>query len=283
MRRLLIRPGAIGDCILSLPALEYLKADYTEVWISSPVVPLIQFADAVMPLSSTGLDSVGVGDLEIPPRLGARLRSFESIVSWYGTSRPEFRKAIEQIGARCEFQQALPSAEYCGHAIDFFAQQAGAPKGLSPQITVTANASRDTVVIHPFSGGRRKNWPLDCYWKLAASLATPVEWTAGPEEELAGAVRFDNLLELAQWMKGARLYIGNDSGITHLAAAIGMPVIALFGPTDPEVWAPRGEHVSVMRWEPIEALPLSAVQETAQAVLARLASASSEQQVCAPR
>ena len=48
------------------------------------------------------------------------------------------------------------------------------------------------------------------------------------------------------WPAGWRrrgLYIGNDSGITHLAAAVGTPVLALFGPTDPEVWAPRGPHV----------------------------------------
>src|SRR5690348_2342755 len=85
MRRLLIRPGAIGDCILSLPALEYLTADYTEVWISSPLVPLIQFADAVRPLSSTGLDLLGVGDLPMAAGLMEKLRTFDSVVSWYGT------------------------------------------------------------------------------------------------------------------------------------------------------------------------------------------------------
>ena len=57
------------------------------------------------------------------------------------------------------------------------------------------------------------------------------------------AVRIDDLYELACWLAGAGLYIGNDSGITHLAAAVGTPVLAFFGPTDPEVWAPRGPHV----------------------------------------
>ena len=94
MRRLLVRPGAIGDCILSLPALEYLAADYTELWISSPVVPLIHFADAVRALSSTGLDLVGVGDLEMPAPLMEKLQSFDSVVSWYGTNRPEFHEAL---------------------------------------------------------------------------------------------------------------------------------------------------------------------------------------------
>jgi ADP-heptose:LPS heptosyltransferase len=61
-------------------------------------------------------------------------------------------------------------------------------------------------------------------------------------------VRIENLYELACWLASARLYIGNDSGITHLAAAVGTPVLALFGPTDPDVWAPRGANVRVGSW-----------------------------------
>jgi ADP-heptose:LPS heptosyltransferase len=74
-----------------------------------------------------------------------------------------------------------------------------------------------------------------------------VRWCAGPEEDLPGAVRIEDLYELGCWLRRARLYIGNDSGISHLAAAVGTPVVAMFGPTDPAVWAPRGEHVTVIR------------------------------------
>src|SRR5579864_5475316 len=56
MRRLLIRPGAIGDLIVSLPALESLRAEYLEVWVAERNVPLIRFADAVRSIGSTGLD-----------------------------------------------------------------------------------------------------------------------------------------------------------------------------------------------------------------------------------
>ena len=77
----------------------------------------------------------------------------------------------------------------------------------------------------------------------------PVRWCRGPEDPpLDDAVEIGNLYELACWLARARLYIGNDSGITHLAAAVGTPVLALFGPTDPRVWAPRGEHVRVARF-----------------------------------
>jgi ADP-heptose:LPS heptosyltransferase len=77
----------------------------------------------------------------------------------------------------------------------------------------------------------------------------PVCWCAGPDDPpLDGAVRIDDLYELARWLAGARLYVGNDSGITHLAAAVGTPVLALFGPSDPGIWAPRGENVRVACW-----------------------------------
>jgi ADP-heptose:LPS heptosyltransferase len=83
-------------------------------------------------------------------------------------------------------------------------------------------------------------------------------------------VRFDDLYELACWLAGASLYVGNDSGITHLAAAAGAPVVALFGPTDPAVWAPRGPRVRVVATgrpgEPMERIPLDRVFEAATAL-----------------
>ena len=259
MRRLLIRPGAIGDCILALPALEYLKAGYTEVWISSPMVPLIHFADTVRPISSTDLDLIGVGELEIPTDLIERLASFDSIVSWYGTTRPEFRDAIARFQSSCVFYAALPSPDYNAHATDFFAEQVGAPRGLIPKIPVRKSATRETIVIHPFSGSARKNWPLQRYRELAARLPYAVEWIAGPEQELTGTVRFESLASLAEWICSARLYIGNDSGITHLAAAVGVRTLALFGSTAPQVWAPRGENVTVLYSNPLDNLQLESV------------------------
>ena len=264
MRRLLIRPGAIGDCILAFPALEYLRADYTEIWISSAVVPLVRFADVVCPLSSTGIDLVGVGDLDAPVRVWDALRGFDSIVSWYGANRAEFRDALCNTGVPCEFHAALPPADYAGHATDFFAGQVGAPAGLLPNIEVDSAEPRESVVIHPFSGGRRKNWPLENYREMAALLDLRVEWTCGPEEDLPDAVRFGDLASLAAWIRGARLYIGNDSGITHLAAAAGCPVLALFGPTSANTWAPRGANVSVLRAGTLENLSVADVVSAAE-------------------
>src|ERR1700685_3720113 len=207
MRRLLIRPGAVGDCIVALPALEHLSTDYTEVWIPSSIVPLVQFAHRVRSLASTGIDLVGVGDFEMPEALKAELESFDSIVSWYAANRPEFRQALLSLGVACEFHQALPPIDYRGHASDFFARQVGAPLGRRPSIEVKRSTARDSVVIHPFSGSVSKNWPESHFRELASNLKCKVDWTAGPEDKWVDAARFTNLAELAGWMGGARVFL----------------------------------------------------------------------------
>jgi heptosyltransferase-3 len=263
-RRLLIRPGAIGDCILSLPALECLRAPFTEVWVPSPAVPLIRFADAVASIASTGLDLLGVDGVEPPRPLLARLRGFDSIVSWYGSNRLEFRRAVAALDLPFVFFHALPPPGAPEHCADYLLHQAGCPGRALPHIECpSATAATPFAVIHPFSGSARKNWPLDSFRELARRLPLPlpVAWCAGPEDNLPGARRFDDLYELARWLAAASLYIGNDSGITHLAAAVGAPVIAIFGPTDPALWAPRGPRVRVIQGNPTSGDVLRVVQE----------------------
>jgi ADP-heptose:LPS heptosyltransferase len=218
MRRLLIRPGAIGDVIVSLPALEFLKADYTEVWVPSPLVPLIQFADKVGSIAASRIDVMADGFTE-------RFQAFDEVVSWYNSNK----EALQELNPHCVFHPALPPKDWARNATDFYAQQVGAPLGLAPKIAVNQTAPRDTILIHPFSASASKNWPIESYRKLAERLPFPVEWAQD---------RFENLVDLAKWMAGARLYIGNDSGITHLAAAVGVPTIAIFLSTDPKIWAP---------------------------------------------
>ena len=246
MRRLLIRPGGIGDTILSLPALQCLKADYTEVWVRSDTVPLIRFADRVRAIASTGIDLLGLPDLQAPPALVEHLRSFDSIVSWYGANRDEFRAAVHGLGLPVQFLSALPAKSAGIHAAEFFLRQAGCDGVAVPRIDCGNVRRGDFAVLHPFSGSARKNWPMSQFRELAERLPMPVQWCAGPEEQLDGALRFTDLYELARWLAQSRIYIGNDSGISHLAAAAGAPVVAIFGPSDPAIWAPRGERVRIV-------------------------------------
>ena len=266
MRRLILRPGAVGDCILALPAIEHLVVEYTEVWITTEVVPLLRSAQIVKGLSATGIDLVGIGDRPVPANLAQHLAGFDSIVSWYGGNRDEFRAALTAINPRCQFLRALPPPEYAGHTTSFFCEQVGAIDAL-PRITLPHSPPRDAIVMHPFSGGRHKNWPLASYRELSTRVPFSFDWSAGPEEELAEAQRFNNLLELAKWIAEAKLYVGNDSGITHLAAAVGVRTLALFGPTDPAKWAPRGENVTILRHEPINELTVEQVEQVVTRLL----------------
>jgi ADP-heptose:LPS heptosyltransferase len=123
------------------------------------------------------------------------------------------------------------------------------------------------VLVHPGSGGRNKIWSLagwlDIMERLFCYNTSQVALLQGPADtDIIGELRSRlknapvtiiknwNLGKLASLMSQAALYLGNDSGITHLAAGCGAPTIALFGPTDPRIWGPRGLHVSIVRWLP---------------------------------
>ena len=112
------------------------------------------------------------------------------------------------------------------------------------------------AAIHPGSGSRRKNWPAERFADVARSFGGPWLLVAGPADheavsvlaEVEGAVIARELAPraLASLLSRAGVYLGNDSGVTHLAAAAGAPTVALFGVTDPRTWAPIGPRVRVV-------------------------------------
>jgi len=268
VRRLVIRPGAIGDTIVSLPALERLCStdggvDYAEIWAPARNLPLLRHLAPVRSFTSVQLDLL---EIDPPRALTERLRTFDEVVSWYGAARDEFRAALQSTGVSFRLFQALPPQGAGCHAVDFYLRQADFDCGsspIAPSIPAprrTGNPASRFIAIHPFSGSPGKNWELASFQAAARQLATasglPVEWSAGPDEELPQARRFDSLDEVVHWLSGASLYIGNDSGITHLAAACGVPAVAIFKVTDDAVWSPRGPRVELLRspgiWEVVE-------------------------------
>ena len=263
-KRLIIRPGAIGDCILSLPAMEWLRGSYLEVRAPSQVLSLVTFADRTRSIAASGLEM-----LQWDPRPGLveELRQFDSIVSWYGANRPEFRKLVGDLGLRMEFLTALPPKDSMVHAADFFLMQVGGTPPAMPRIPCSPEPG-NFAMLHPFAASAAKRWPLERFRELAQVLerSMPVEWCAGPKDALDGAVRIENLYELARHVAAARVFIGNDSGITHLAAAVQTPVVALFGPADPRVWAPRGDRVAVIAKPAIDQITVQAVVDAMQRV-----------------
>jgi ADP-heptose:LPS heptosyltransferase len=122
------------------------------------------------------------------------------------------------------------------------------------------------MAIHPGSGSPKKNWSPEGFVQVARSVCERtgmkllvVSGPAEDEDKDAGALRAalagladawlgrPGLTLLAGVLAHAAVYLGNDSGVSHLAAAVGAPTVAVFGPTDPTLWAPRGRCVRVLR------------------------------------
>ena len=212
-----------------------------------------------MSLAASGIDRLGLIDAS---DVVERLRGFDEIHSWYGTNRPEFVEFVRLLDLPFRFYGSLPS-DSRQHAVDYYLAQVNLAAGASPRVLVQPFVKQNFAVLHPFSGSLRKNWPMSRWRELEKLLSPtmPVHWCCGPEDELPGAVVIHDLGELAHWLASSRVFIGNDSGITHLAAATGTATIAIFGPTDSNVWAPRGVRVTVIRDPALDRIRAETVAE----------------------
>jgi ADP-heptose:LPS heptosyltransferase len=128
---------------------------------------------------------------------------------------------------------------------------------------ITPEERSKVIILHPGSGSKKKAWPLDRFLSLARTLqdrlGSRMLVVLGPAEGPDVRMAFEGvglsapvlakgltLLQLASVMEGCRFFVGNDSGISHMAAALGLPTLAIFGPTDQRVWSPRGEETVVV-------------------------------------
>jgi heptosyltransferase-3 len=178
------------------------------------------------------------------------------------------------------YTQVLPSTYGSMHMVDYHAQALTAlgisdPVGepelyLRPEdqaqgdqlLTSLGIGDAPLVLLYPSARYIFKAWPLERFAALADWLADQGAFVAliGHQREVLTGQQIINLtknkprnlmgqtrlLQLASLMKRSALFIGNDGGPMHMAAAVGCPVLGLFGPTDPHVWGPRGKKVSVI-------------------------------------
>lgn len=118
------------------------------------------------------------------------------------------------------------------------------------------------ILIHPGAGSKKKFWPVPSFIEVASSLVSSgnqPEFILGPAEHFLADILSQNnthrlkihmindLIQLSSLLESADGFIGNDSGISHLAAFIGLPTVAVFGPSDPKRWKPTGRAVAVVR------------------------------------
>jgi heptosyltransferase-3 len=286
-RCLVVHPGALGDVLLAAPALAHLGALGFATTLGATSRLLGLFARSGLVDGVRDLDGLGLHRLFVEPAdPGARstVASFDALVCWLGARDLVFRRNLAALGRPTVIARATPPPGTGRHAsrhlVESLAPLGPLPVDLPAVRVRVAEADgaaaeawlaargigpAEAIVLQPGAGSAVKVWPG--FATLARRLrdaGVPVVTLAGPADGTlvdmllaAGAVAEDTvardwrLPELGALLSLARATIGNDSGPTHLAAAIGCPTVALFGPTDPEIWAPLGSHVRVVGARPV--------------------------------
>jgi ADP-heptose:LPS heptosyltransferase len=279
-RILVLRAGALGDTLLALPAITALRrlsgpSGEVELAGTEPAIQLAlgrRLATGVhsierarfRPLFQESADDTG---------LLSFLGGFALVVAW--SDPPHLRAKLSRLGI--PLLSASPHPPAGVHASDHLylslARLGAAGPAPPPEVELDEESrlaarefllrhglcERRFIAIHPSSGSPRKNWPRDRFQRLARRLRgenQPFLWIEGEADRevvaaLNGSVPAPVARDLPLTVLGSVLsssagFVGNDSGVTHLASAVNAPVIALFGPTDPRIWAPRGRKVLVV-------------------------------------
>jgi len=297
-RVLVIFPGALGDLICLLPALRALVRRYRDCSVELMArAELAEFAVGRMGIArGHSIDRREVSLLFNPAEDAAAqaadfFGAFAAIHSFFGSDQPRVREVLPLACAgKVFFHPFRPAAE--GHIAAAYLQaveESAAPadidaiRGFELHLTDFAEARRLAagcgadagryILLMPGSGSPSKNWPAENYLKLARHLAgfTPVLTILGPAEAglkrlFADVATIKNppLGALAGLARMSLAFAGNDSGVSHLAAAAGALGVVIFGPTDPVRWRPLGA-VTVLRRMPLWEL---AWQEVAEAIKA---------------
>jgi ADP-heptose:LPS heptosyltransferase len=281
---LVIRGGAIGDFILTIPVLSALRSQFPgarlEVLGYRHIAGLALvggLVDDVRSIEAQALAGFFAKGGTLDEKLSAYFGSFSIILSFlYDPDR-----IFENNVRRCTKALFIdgphrPEEPKNKHASDVFLLpltrlaifEADAVPRLN--LLLTGDHTRHdhltrhpTLAIHPGSGSEKKNWPVDQWARFLDKVIQETTWNlllAGGEaegdrlerlakqlpSERVHMVRNVPLTELAHHLSCCRNFIGHDSGITHLAAALGLPVTVLWGPSNQVVWSPRGKRVQII-------------------------------------
>lgn len=279
-RILVIRGGAIGDFILTLPAIKLLRDRFPKARLEilgyRHIAALAEkrfYADAVRSIESASLAKFFAKNSELPAGLVEYFGSFDLVLSYLYDPDRIFETNVRKCGEET-FLAGPSKFDNSEHAALQLARPLAA-LGLSltdpaarlfpsevDRAAVMNLVGGEFVVLHPGSGSETKNWPIENWRELGDVLLSRscrlviVAGEADVErlEKLKAAwkgkpVQFAENLplpQLAALLEGS-FFIGHDSGISHIAAAAGAHCLLLFGWTDPAIWAPANEKVIVLR------------------------------------
>ena len=280
---LIIRPGALGDTLMVLPALVHLMGKASVTFVGRR--PGLEFVADHVP-HAMDLESAGWHKLfmDKPGRGGLPVSKTDLVVAFFKDEEGKIKKNLETSFPNTPVH-VLPSLPPQGekiHAARYIAdcfKLAGLPidpeeafgssmrNALLEYKRIPAYGKR--LVFHPGSGDPEKNLSPYFWVKLVEKLLGEDHFQGfraavllGPAEEAQGSFFRDHLPSikgelysnplkdlLTQLLSEAALYIGHDSGITHLAAMLGAPTVALFKKSDVYQWRPLGPQVRVIRSE----------------------------------
>ena len=223
-KTLFVRACAVGDFVLNLPslsAMQKLRPDTRFTLVGNSGLELARELVTVDAVHS--IDVQPWSRLFYEPVSGL---GFDTAVVWMKVPAVACNLAASGVP---NVIRADPFPVF-GHAADHLLRTLGLPRPSLPDLW---NPTSPDIVIHPGSGSPKKNWPFfdELMKTLPESRKLPQNLP---------------LAELSRYLRGIRAFIGNDSGITHLAAYLGCPTAALFGPTDPRIWGPVGRRSRII-------------------------------------
>jgi ADP-heptose:LPS heptosyltransferase len=301
-RILAIHPGALGDVILFGHLLSRLGASITIIAGREKADLLV---GAGIASTAVDFDSLPMHEVfsDMPSekcRLPGRLGEHDRLISCFGGEGASgLRLAAFGSVEDAAFLPVRPGEEFSAHLMDLWMDMLGVswnyatnpPKWTVPQAWRIAGseAIRQAglsgkgryFLIHPGAGSSKKCWPLENFRELSRELRGrgdvawvlgPVEcdWWAGKLPSLRAEVPVllnPPLTVLAGALAGAECFVGNDSGVSHLAAAVGAPTVALFGPTRWEQFSPLGERVKVVQGSRMEDTSFKEVLSAAESMI----------------
>jgi Glycosyltransferase family 9 (heptosyltransferase) len=269
MKTLVIHTGGIGDFLLAYPTVAALSEDGPVTLVGNrdrlELAVVGGVAEATHDLAVLDFQSIFA---EPSDRFLSFVQPFDRVVVWMNDPDDVIARVFRRAGVvDVHVFPGLPPDTWTRHASDYYRTCLGIPNCGAVMLRVAPSGPPLDVVIHPGSGSTLKNAPMDDLLVWAGALrgaGRRVTWCVGPAErerlsdddlarlvEAAGdganpILECNSLVDLARRLAAARLYMGNDSGITHLAAALGVPTVAVFRCTDPVIWAPQGDHVTVV-------------------------------------
>jgi len=271
---LMLHSGALGDCALTVHAARCMSRS----WGDPPVTlaarsPLVRWAKRRgLIAGAVMLDDIGAHHLylpadSVPERLSAFLDGFDLIVSFLGGPEETVSARLRDIAPAHVIAIDPKPTEQTVHLGRHITQQWLEAAGVLPDesrdvfdFERTTTGGRN-VLIHPGSGGVEKCCPLEALEQLVTTLRdcgwTP-SWIIGPDEmerdgellvrrleQIAPVVYEESIERAAEMTSHTDLYIGNDAGLTHVAALAGVRTVAIFGSSDPRVFRPLSPNVMV--------------------------------------